>query len=317
MYHLHGWKQINESEFGHETYYLMATADDEVCGILPLVLVRSRLFGRILCSLPFVNYCGPVADSSDVEQALLKSACEIADAKQADYLELRSLHECQGDFASSLDKVSLTIELAQNADELWNTFKSKQRTAIRRVYKSGIYTRSGGLEYLDEFFQLLSKSWRDLGTPIYRKKYFEAILRRFPENTRIYVAYLGGRPIATAFNGVYNGTVEGMWAGADSQYRHLHSNYVLYWEMIKDACDAGLQRFHLGRSSVDSGGDFFKRKWGADSKQLYWQYYLRTSDEIPGLNVRNPKFELAIRTWKKLPLLVTNLAGPFISRGIP
>ena len=124
-------------------------------------------------------------------------------------------------------------------------------------------------------------------------------------------------PVATAFNGYYGGTVEGLWAGVSTRHKRLQPNYVLYWEMIKDACESGYRIYHLGRSTAVSSGETFKKKWNATPKQLYWQYYLGRINEIPSLNVQNSKFKLAIRTWRTLPLGLTNFLGPFVAKNIP
>ena len=170
---------------------------------------------------------------------------------------------------------------------------------------------------LDTFYDIMCNSWRTLGTPIYRKQYFREILEAFSDNTRIFVAYLDDIPVATAFNGYCGDTVEGMWAGVLPEHRRLQSNYVLYWEMIKNACEEGFHYFHLGRTSIESGGESFKRKWCADTKQLYWQYYLPDGGAMPQLNVDNPKYALAIAAWRKLPLWLTRTIGPILARSIP
>jgi hypothetical protein len=91
----------------------------------------------------------------------------------------------------------------------------------------------------------------------------------------------------------------------------------LYWELIKHACELGYQSFHLGRSSKDSGGEQFKKKWNAETLQLYWHYILRTRTDIPSLNPTNPRYQLAIKAWQRLPLPITQTLGPFLARSIP
>ena len=56
--HLWPWRSIFEKVFGHETVYLVARRHDTVAGVLPLVLFKSRLFGRSVVSLPVLNYGG-------------------------------------------------------------------------------------------------------------------------------------------------------------------------------------------------------------------------------------------------------------------
>lgn len=319
FYQCYGWREVNRRQFGHDTRYLIARSaeDARIGGVLPLVMLRSRLFGNILCSMPFVNFGGPCTADAGAVRALLDSTRTLSRELGADYTELRLLAPADADLPTALHKVSMTIDLDADPDRLWNAFTTKHRTNIRRVYKNDIQVRHGRQDLLDEFYRLLSLSWKRLGTPIYRKDYFAEILAQFPDSTRIFVAYHHEEPIAAAFNGYYKDTVEGMWAGTSPEHHKLQPNYVLYWEMIKHACENGFRHFHLGRSSIDSHAEQFKKKWNAHAQQLYWQYILSGAREMPQLNVNNPKYRLAIELWQKLPLPVTQLLGPLLARSIP
>ena len=317
FYQRYGWKEINEKNFGHECFYQAVKQDGKLIGVFPVVFIKSRIFGKILCSMPFVNFGGICSDSDSITDLLLKESEQLSKRCQANYLEIRSIKKYSDELPGSLHKISMTIDLDSDPDVLWSAFKSKHRTNIRRVYKDNVHVKQGSHELLDSFYNLLSRSWKGLGTPIYRKNYFKHILDTFPDETRIFVAYQNDTPIATAFNGYYKNTVEGMWAGALPEHRSTQVNYVLYWEMIKDACEKGFKHYHLGRSTVDTGAEAFKKKWNAYSKQLYWQYILSNQSDIPQLNVSNPKFEIAIKVWKQLPLPVTTSIGPLLARSIP
>ena len=74
FYHLAAWQRVNGESFGHRSFPLAAYSSGALVGVLPLVLVESRLFGRILCSMPFVNFGGPCATHPAVEQALARAA---------------------------------------------------------------------------------------------------------------------------------------------------------------------------------------------------------------------------------------------------
>ena len=317
LYHVYAWKEIYEKCFGHQTFYLAAIENGNFQGVLPLVYIKSKVFGKILCSIPFLNYGGPCTLYNQVEELLFNEACSIVDKYKMDYLEIRGARKINLNIPTSKNKVSLTINLDTSPETLWNNFKSKHRTNIRRAYKNNISVKSGGLELLDIFYKILSESWRDHGTPLYNKSYFHNILAEFDDRIRIYIAFHNDIPIATAFNGHYKDTIEGMWAGGKAEYRKLQPNHVLYWEMIKDGCENGFKVFHLGRSSADSTSETFKKRWNAIPTQLYWQYYLGNAKEIPQLNVNNPKFELAIKIWRNLPLKVTSLIGPMLANKIP
>lgn len=318
FYHLAEWQSVNTRCFGHRTCHLAALDGDRIVGVFPIVQLKSVLFGNIACSMPFVNFGGPCGETDDVEAALLDAAAELAAEWRVDYLEIRSLRHLGDRLPSSEHKVSMTVDLDANSDTLWDAFKTGQRQEIRRGYKNGFSAKFGSVERLDDFYTILSESWRDLGTPIYRKDYLRSVIETFPATTRICVVYAAdGRPAAGALIGHHRDTVEGMWLGTRSQFRRQLVGYVLYWELIKDACERGFTRFHLGRSTAESGGEQFKKKWNAHPTQLYWHYLLGKHREIPQLNITNKKFRLAMAAWRKLPVGVTQHVGPMIARSIP
>ncbi len=320
FYHRAEWREINTDAFGHRTAYLAAMVGDRVVGVFPLVQLKSVLFGNLACSLPFVNYGGPAGETDEIEAALLDEATRVCDAWGVEYLEIRSQRHFGDRFPASDHKVSMTVSLDRDPDVIWNSYKAKvgPRQDIKKGYSNGFAATFGGIELLDQFYAVLSETWRDMGTPIYRSSYLRSVLTTFPGSIRICLVSAGdGEPAAAALCGHHRDVVEGMWLGIRSKFRRQMVGYVLYWELIKDACLGGFTRFHLGRSTTQSGGEQFKKKWNAEAVQLYWQYILRTRHQIPMLNVDNPKYRLAIKAWQKLPVPVTQVIGPFIARSIP
>lgn len=317
FYHRFEWKAINERYFGHQTAYLGALDQERLVGVLPFVQVKSRLFGNIACSMPFVNYGGPCTADAAIERHLLQEATAVVERWGVKYLEIRSRLPLQTDLPTSSHKVSLTVDLDKDPEVLFKAFKTGHRQDIRRAYKNGLTARFGRAELLDDFYRVVAESWHELGTPFYKKDYFQTILDAFPGAIRICVVYAGDQPAAAAFDGLHGSTIEGMWLGIRQSYRRLLAGYALYWELIKDACEAGYSRFHLGRSTADSTAETFKKKWNATVAPLHWTYVLRGTNTIPALNVANPKFQLAISLWRRLPIQVTNVVGPRIARSIP
>jgi FemAB-related protein (PEP-CTERM system-associated) len=316
FYHRFDWLRLNREVLGNKSHALLAEEDGEVVGVLPLTRVKSRLFGDMLVSMPFVNFGGVVARSDEVRERLINAACEVAEGLGCDYLEMRSLAP-SARLASRTHKVSMTIELPDDPEDLWEAFKSKHRKNIKRAYKNDLRVEQGGRELLPDFYGQLELGWRDLGTPLYSRTYFHEMLSAFPNECRIFVAYQGETPVAGALNGSHCKTLEGMWAGGDPRYKELQPNYVLYWEMIRFACERGYRRYHLGRSTRDSGAERFKSRWMAEPEPLYWNYHLVSSRELPELNPENPKFRMAIGAWRKLPLPLTRILGPRLARLLP
>jgi FemAB-related protein (PEP-CTERM system-associated) len=317
FYHHSGWKNIMENCFGHPTFYLMAKENNHIHGILPIVFLKSRLFGSIFCSMPFLNFGGICTDNVTAEKALINAAKDILNRNHGDYLELRHISKSRLDLPRKTHKVSMTLSLNQNPKILWDRFKSKHRTNIRRAEKHGLIIKSGHRELFDDFFNIICIGWRDLGTPLYHRRFFEMILQEFEQAIEIFVIYFKDRPIATAFNGRFKNTIEGMWTYALRDHVKLQTNNFLYWKMIEKACLEGFEFYHLGRSTNKTGATVFKKKWNADPTQLYWEYVLPPKGKIPNLSVSNPKYQIVRKAWQRMPITVSRVVGPLLAPYIP
>lgn len=318
FYHDFRWKNVMESCFHHRTYYLICkNIHDEVSGILPLIHLKSFLFGSIICSMPFLNFGGICSSNDDATNALIAECKKLLYLSHANYIELRHHYNLQIGLPRREHKVSMVIDLENDPSKLWNQFKSKHRTNIRRAEKNNLTIQHGHADLLDDFYRLISIGWRNHGTPIYPYSFFAKIVDTFPDEIEIFVVYHEGQPIATAMNGLFQNTVEGMWTYTLREFARLQTNYYLYWKMIEKACLDGYSRYHLGRSTKDSGSISYKKKWKASPRQLYWDYILPVGKEIPHLSVDNPKYNTAIKFWKQLPLPVSQKLGPLFSKYIP
>ncbi len=317
LYHLWAWRTLNEEEFGHQTWSYAAIEHGRILGIFPIVQLRTWLFGRLGCSMPFVNYGGPAADTPEIDAALLAEGERMSIRDRLKYLEVRTIRPLPGEYPFSTRKVSLTVDIPAEADAMWNGFHTNHRKHIRRAQKEGFVGREGGRELLDDFYTVIEESWRDVGTPLYDKRYFERLFDVLGTRLTITAIYFGSTVAAAALHGTFRSTGEGLWLGIRNQFRERYAGYLLYWEILRGASGRGIQTFHLGRSTADSGAEAFKKKWNAYPKPLYWYYCGLQGRPIPALNVDNPRYRLAIELWRKLPLNVTREIGPPIARGIP
>lgn len=317
-YHLIGWKNIIEKSFGHETCYLLAEDQNEIKGILPLVRLKSILFGNFMISVPYFNYGGICADNEEISALLLEEAVGIASDKNAEYIELRHTQGFGSRLPVKTAKVSMRLELPQKGDDLFNHFSSKLRSQIKRPLKEGMYAKTGREEELNSFYTVFSTNMRDLGTPVYAKKFFWNILKEFPETARINTVYTKrGDPVASGFLVGFRDVLEIPWASSLRSHNHYGSNMFLYWNSLKFACENGYRVFDFGRSTPGEGTYKFKEQWGAKPVQLYWHYWIKNGGPLPELNPRNPKYHAAIKIWQKLPVSVTKIIGPTIVRNLP
>jgi len=317
-YHLMAWRRVIERVFGHRTFYLAARDEQgQIRGVLPLVCLSSRLFGRFLVSLPFVNYGGVLADDAASQRALLERAIDLAKELKVDHVELRHEQVTGLQWPDKQHKVSMRIQLSEEFDALWKTFPAKLRSQIRRAEKEGMTFRLGRDDALEDFYAVFSRNMRDLGTPVYGKTFFAEILESFPESSRIGVVYLKDQPVAAGFLYGFRRVLEIPWASSDRRYNRLAPNMLLYSSVLKYGCEQGFRVFDFGRSTPGGGTYSFKEQWGAEPVQLHWHYWLANGGPLPDLSPSNTKFKWAISLWQRLPLFVSEHLGPSIVKFIP
>jgi FemAB-related protein (PEP-CTERM system-associated) len=318
LYHDYRWRTLIAAVFGHECRYLLARDSvGQVRGVLPLVRLRSRLFGDFLVSVPYFNYGGLLADSPAVARALAEAAGRCGRDLGVAHVELRHRSGTQLDWPAREDKVTMRLELPTTEDALWKSFDSKLRAQIRRPEKAGATARIGGAELLGDFYSVFARNMRDLGTPVYPPRLFRSILAMFPEQAQVCVVDLAGKPVAAGLVLTHRSTMEIPWASSLREANRSSVNMLLYWSILRAAIAAGCQQFDFGRSSKDSGTYRFKEQWGAQAEQLRWHYWLAQGRTLPQITPNNPKYRLAIALWKKLPLLVANSLGPYIVKNLP
>jgi serine/alanine adding enzyme len=316
-YHRWGWKRVIENSFRWPTYYLMAREDTRVLGILPLVWQKSRLFGSFLTSLPFLNCGGVIAQSKPAKDALVAEGIALAKQLRVEYLELRHRLDPELGLPVKRHKVAMVLEIKPDVDEMWSALPHKVRTDIRKSMKSGLDAEFGGEQLLHDFYEVFAKNMRDLGTPVYRRDFFAEILKTFPKDSYICVVRHKGRPIAVSFLSGCRDTIEALWSSSLYEFASMKSNMFLYWKILSFAGQRGFRLFDFGRSSVGSGTHRFKKQWGSHEVPLYWVYWVPNGAALPELNNENPRYQLAIRLWQKLPVPVTKMIGPPIVKRLP
>lgn len=314
-FHLHGWRPLVASLYGHETPFLCARdASGNLAGVLPLVRVRSRLFGHYLVSMPFVSYGGPLGTDKAVG-ALATAAVEMADRDGADLLELRSQHELPLNLPVSHRKITVTLPLRGGPEAVLKALPAKVRSQTRRPFKEGLTVRFGP-EVIPDFHAVFAQHMRDLGTPAQPVAFFHGIAEHLGERAWFGCAYMDGIPVACGAGFQWRDEFEITWASSLRAYNRISANMGLYWAFIERAANAGLTRFNFGRCTPGSATHRFKRQWEAQDEPLWWYQGFR-GEVAATPNAESAKFQLATRVWQRLPIAVANAIGPRLVKYIP
>jgi FemAB-related protein (PEP-CTERM system-associated) len=314
FFHRHAWRDLLCAQLGFGDEYLCALRADRLVGLLPLVSVRSRLFGSSLTSLPFCSYAGPLAEDADAESALIDAAVQRGISLQVQRVELRGLR---------------AFRPFDPRQELYSTFRApipaelesmkgipqKRRNVVRRAVSLGLRATVG--RDADRFYELYAENARDHGTPALGRRFFRALVEAFPADCDIlFVTDAAGKDLSAILNFYHRGEVLAYFAGEVAAARETNANDFKYWSLMRHAASRGCTRFDFGRSKVGTGSFQFKRLWGFEPQQLHYEFPYLPSGEVPQNNPNNPKYRAAIEVWRRLPRAVVDRLGPLLVAGL-
>jgi serine/alanine adding enzyme len=344
--HLYGWKDVIEKTYGHKGYYLLAEKDSKIVGALPLIHLKSFLFGNQLVSMPFLNYGGILADSDELVQELIKEALKVAAKLKVSSIELRHLkpisclhpstrsnssnpsnpinssnpsnssNPTNPNWLEKTHKVRMVLNLPGSKDELLNSFKAKLRSQIFRPEKEGMKAVIGGGELIDSFFGIFSTNMRDLGSPVHSRRLFQEICSQFPESVKIGVVNYEEVSVAAGLIFCFRDMVEIPWASTLREFNKFSPNMLLYWSLIVYGCDHGFKYFDFGRSTPDEGTYRFKEQWGAFPVPVHWHTLTLNGHALESNWSDKSRYERLIHYWKRLPVPISNIIGPLIRKHI-
>jgi FemAB-related protein (PEP-CTERM system-associated) len=306
------WGQVMAAAYGNRVYYLTAAREGRTVGVLQLVAQKSLLFGSHLCSLPYFDTAGVLADDEDAANAILAEARSLMAELGAGWVELRQAAPLPGDAPARTDKVTLSLPLPPEPEALWKALDAKVRNQVRKGQRENLKVDEGAAELLPDFYAVYARTMRDLGSPPHHKRFFRLITEHFGQAVQVFVVRADDRPLAASMTLADSQGIRVPWAGNDWRARQSCANMLLYWSMLEDACRRQAPCFDFGRSTRNSGTYRFKVQWGAKEVPLYWFYILRPGDEIPDLRPESAKYRLATTLWRRLPLSLACLIGPRI-----
>lgn len=317
FFHKAGWQTIIERVFGHRTWFFFVEHHGRILGVLPLAEVRSRLFGHSLASLPFCVIGGVAATSQDAADLLHAAADRLARSLDVGHLEYRLADAWQPDDPAWCRKdLYVTFQKEISGDDATNlaALPRKQRAMVRKAIRLGLTAEAD--DATDRFFECYANNVHRLGTPVFPRKYFTALKEVFGQACEIRVATCQREPVAAVMSFYFRDQVLPYYAGSMPLARDVAGNDFLYWNLMQAAAARAVRLFDFGRSKRGTGSFDFKRNWGFTPTPLHYVYRRYSAATLPDNSPLNPKYQLFIRLWKRMPLRLANLIGPHLVRNL-
>jgi len=314
FFHQAGWKEVIERAFGHKTYFRYIEKEGKITGILPLVHINSLFFGNTLVSIAPCVYGGIVASDEQSYLDLDKEACRLAEELGVDCLEMRNRVQKNPERPYKELYVSFRKELDADVEKNFLAIPRKQRAMVRKGIEAGLTSVIDN--NIDRIYQAYSESVRNLGTPVFSKKYFQTLKDVFADQCEVLTVEHKGQLIASVMSFYFKDEILPYYGGGTERARELKGNDFMYWEVMRRAVEKGIKVFDYGRSKIGSGSYSFKKNWGFIPEPIFYEFYLVKSASMPDINPLNPKYQFFIAAWKRLPLVVSQWVGPWLSKDL-
>jgi serine/alanine adding enzyme len=316
---LDSWMSFVHETYDFPIYRIVSQVNNQIDGWLALARVKHLVFGDYLTTSPFGSYGGFAYSSPVSRDTLLEKARMLGSELGVEYVNVRFDAEEQPPSGWTSHPVYATyvVDLVSDPHELMTSYSSDHRNHIRKSFKRHFSIKFGHLDLLDDVYEALARSMHELGSPYHNKAYLRTMAESLGNALEFAVMYGPQDELAGAGVFILQGEMAtNLHANILRRFRSDYAGEFLYWLALERYCRRGFKIFDLGRSLIGSGNETFKMKWRPRKELLAYWYALMPGQQLPELNQKNPKFQLAIQVWQRLPAFAVRLLGPLLIRGL-
>ena len=316
-FHRPAWLRAVERGTGQLALGLIAEKRGALTGWLPLTEVRSPLFPAALVSSGFAVGGGILADRATTAARLGEAAAELAERRSCTSVELRGGDTPEDWHVVSGKHANFAAPLADTDEAQLLSVPRKQRADLRKGLELPFVVSHGtGEADRVAHYAVYAESVRNLGTPVFPRALFDAVLDAFSDDADIVTLHLDGVPIASVLTLYHRGVAMPYWGGGTFAARATKANERLYYELMCHARRRGCHAFDFGRSKVGSGPYAYKKNWGFAPEPLTYAAWHAPGHAPRNVDPTSGAYSAKIALWKRLPLTVANRLGPPIARGL-
>ena len=314
-FHSAAWGHAIAAATGHRWHMLGARdAAGTLVGVLPLHHIRSRLFGSTLASAGFAVDGGILAQDACAVPTLAAAAVALARELGVPGVELRGGMLPASWACDSTTYLGFVRPLAGDAEAQLAAIPRKHRAEVRKALANDLAVTVGSTAAdRRAHYAAYATSVRNLGTPVFPRRLFEAVLDGFGDAADILTIRHHGAVVASVLSLYWQGRVMPYWGGGTAEARGLRANERMYFALMDHARQRGLAQFDFGRSKAGSGPAAYKKNWGFEPEPLSYARWSADGAAMRDTNPTSGKYRLMVAGWQKLPLAVANRLGPLIS----
>ncbi len=320
FFHSSSWASVLSRSYGYEPLYFCQTDDDGISAFIPVMEVDSRLTGKRGVSLPFTDYCSPLASSQDVFQEIIDYLINYGKKAKWKYFELREGGEFfQESIVPFVSYATHTLDLSSNNEkEILSGFRSSNKRNIKKAGKQGVDVKIfNSLESVNEFYQLNCITRKDHGLPPQPYKFFKKVYEHIISMDKGFIALASYKEkyIAGAVYIYIGEKCIYKYGASDRKYQNLRANNLVMWEAIRYCIQKQMKSFCFGRTETENKGLMqFKHGWGTIEQTIkYYRYDFKKECFVEKIKGSSGIEE---RIFNKMPIFLLRIIGSLLYKHV-
>jgi CelD/BcsL family acetyltransferase involved in cellulose biosynthesis len=316
-FHHPDWGQLVADCYGFRAFAVVTSdGTGAIRAGLPVVEVRHLVGEPKWVSLPFTDYCAPLASTQQEEAHLVCALQRASSAAGVRRVEVRA--PLAGASTTGRRAFRHILALDGGPASVYAGFHHSQvQRNIRRAEREGLMVRRAAHPHdlTHTFYRLHLQTRRRLGVPVQPRRFFRLLWDNAIRTGlgSVLIAEASDQPIAAAVFLGWNGTAIYKFGASDASAWSLRPNHLIMWHAIRTACEQGYRSFDFGRTDADQDGlRNFKRSWGAVEEPLVYGALCDPAERVPAAEgMPAQMFGSVIRHG---PLLLCRATGEMLYR---
>lgn len=288
------YRNMLEELLNDKSYYLVAKVNNEIKGVLPILIHKSEEYGNVANSLPFYGSNGAIiADDSSIYGYLLKAYYQLLaeHACVAGTLITSPFEKNNSWYKESTNPTFIDTRIGQitylpkhsdnDAEALLSLYHKMVRRCIKKAVNNNISVEiDNSTDGVDFLYKTHKENIESIGGIAKKQAFFSIFPKHFQasEDYNIYVAYKDGKRVAALLVFYFNKTVEYFTPVTVEEYRTFQPLSLIIYIAMQEAVEKGFERWNWGGTWLTQNGVYdFKRKWGTTDLNYY--YYTNIFDK--------------------------------------
>lgn len=316
FFYTSSWAKVLSESYNYKPIYFSLIQNSKLKILLPVMEVKSFITGTRGVSLPFTDYCFPIATDETLFSNTFEKAIQFGKKNGWKTFEIRGGNGYFKNVTVCSTYYTHALSLTVNESAIFSNFRSSVKRNIKKAIKEGVnVTISNSLKSVKEFYRLNCMTRKEHGLPPQPYFFFKKIYEHIISAKKGFVALANykNRYIAGAVYFHFGEKAVYKYGASDKTCQKLRANNLIMWEAIKWYAQNGFKHFSFGRTDMDHEGLLqFKRGWGAKEETINYYRFDLTKDAF----IKDSKIKSSYLFFQKMPLPLLKLTGSFLYRHV-